>query len=125
MSNVYEFMLRVEPISACYPEDSLQNYAYHRTMVIIPIGLEDKLKERPEIKVYPNPSNGLFTVHSPSVWLQEITLVDGLGKKAKEIHLQYPKGTHQLDCSDLSEGVYFLQMVDIYGNTFRSKWVKQ
>ena len=125
MSNVYEFMLRVEPISACYPEDSLQNYAYHRTMVIIPIGLEDKLKERPEVKVYPNPSNGLFTVHSPSVWLQEITLVDGLGKKAKEIHLQYPKGTHQLDCSDLSEGVYFLQMVDIYGNTFRSKWVKQ
>ncbi len=63
--------------------------------------------------VYPNPSNGVFTINNPSE-IKAITAFDVLGKEIKCAHLSGGK-YHLLDAD---EGIYIIQAVDI--NNVRS-----
>jgi predicted dienelactone hydrolase len=68
-------------------------------------GLES-LKDKVEIEIYPNPSNGFITIHSP---LQgEIQIIDMTGKLVREIHLE--NGTKNI-LLDADSGVYTWRFV--------------
>ncbi|WP_317896773.1 T9SS type A sorting domain-containing protein [Aurantibacillus circumpalustris] len=82
-------------------------------------GLQKFERQLNGILIYPNPSAGIFTIHSDT----EINLriFDGLGRVIKEIYLS-ASNNFELRISDLSEAVYYIAgEKDNY--QFRSKLV--
>jgi len=79
------------------------------TALAIPVGVATSVNnsQNIDIKVYPNPSNGVFTIVNDND--AQIFVYDILGNLvfAKEI-----SANAQIDLSNLSEGNYFLKLVD-------------
>ncbi len=57
------------------------------------------------IHVYPNPSNGLFTIDVPTI--TTITIVDALGKVVYSQRLK--EGEHLISMQDVKSGIYVLK----------------
>jgi hypothetical protein len=80
----------------------------------ITTGIEDGLKEL--IKIYPNPSNGIFTVElnglSGQVAKGKVTLFNTLGRKINEKISPIENGTLHVDYSSsaLTSGMYILNI---------------
>lgn len=64
-----------------------------------------------DIKVYPNPSNGLVNIQYPAARISSIELISIDGKS-----LLHNSFTNQIDLSDLAGGNYILKLRDIDGN---------
>ncbi|MEM7162071.1 MAG: T9SS type A sorting domain-containing protein [Bacteroidota bacterium] len=58
-----------------------------------------------QIKIYPNPSTGIFTLQAPFA-IQQLRLLNAMGE---EVHL-FKSGQNQIDLSYLSKGLYFLEI---------------
>ncbi len=70
------------------------------------------------LKVYPNPVNNNLTV-SNSFNIQSYSFFSNTGQLIREGRLVSEKDTFTIDCSDLKDGVYFLQMLS--ENSLRRK----
>jgi hypothetical protein len=68
-------------------------------------GLEDVSAARPEIRCYPNPNKGSFTLVSPDD--VALSLVNSLGELLKTINLT-DGNNHHVQIEGLSQGIYFL-----------------
>jgi hypothetical protein len=84
-----------------------------------PLGIEANLKSD-SLSVYPNPSKGLFTLESYEI-IDKVKLYDLQGKLLLD---QIPhKNKLQVDLSDLSSGLYFLN-VNPHGKNVFKKIIK-
>jgi hypothetical protein len=79
-----------------------------------------------EVKVYPNPNNGLFTVELPHVDDQAvITVSDVSGKTVQTKVIRDGEGNKiRLDLGDAARGMYFIE-VSLGGEHFRTKVIVQ
>jgi hypothetical protein len=68
-------------------------------------GLEDLTAAEPEIRFYPNPNKGSFTVVSDDD--MTLSLLNSLGESVKTISLS-DGNEHHLQIEGLSQGIYFL-----------------
>ncbi len=73
------------------------------------------------IKVYPNPSNGIFTVDIATE--AQYNVYGILGQLVAEG--QFASGDNALDLSDLSNGIYILKITDAAGKSANYKLVKE
>jgi hypothetical protein len=69
--------------------------------------------------LYPNPTNGLININSNTV-ISEIVLYNNLGQL-----LFNSEVTDQIDISSLSQGIYFIKIIDENGQTETKKVVKK
>ena len=68
-------------------------------------------KFQPEISVFPNPSDGCFTVFLPdkSLQINKIEIVNSLGYTIREFNDLFPQDYLNLDLKGVSPGMYFLK----------------
>ncbi|HET8804304.1 MAG TPA: T9SS type A sorting domain-containing protein, partial [Aequorivita sp.] len=69
--------------------------------------------------IYPNPTNGILNINSTSI-ISEITIFNNLG----QLLLTF-ENKNQIDISTLSEGIYFLKIMDENGQTETKKVLKK
>lgn len=67
-------------------------------------GIESPVADKAPISIYPNPSNGEFTVTSDQVL--ELEIVNELGAVVRKISL--PSAGHQATVTNLANGIYFI-----------------
>lgn len=65
------------------------------------------MKEK--LQIFPNPTEGLFTVQSEFEDVITFQLMDMMGKQVLETNT-ISKGTHQIDASELNKGVYLIKL---------------
>jgi PKD repeat protein len=70
--------------------------------------------------LFPNPTSTQLTIEYGSRMINEITILDITGKTFRTIK----KNINTIDVSDLSNGIYFVQINTVDGVTIR-KWVKK
>jgi hypothetical protein len=74
------------------------------------LGIEEKIKKNNIILVYPNPSTGSFSLKVNNTNIQELNLLDNLGRKIETLNAKETK--FELN---LSKGVYFLEVITDVG----------
>ena len=63
-----------------------------------------------EISVFPNPTIGFFTIKTIGSWMEQVTLLDALGR---ELIIKYPTGSEvDFDLLNLPTGIYFIKIND-------------
>ena len=107
--DVYTIQIIAE---ACNGESDTLYYDFHATSTI---GINEYEKDI-EIKVYPNPSNGLFTLEyeltDPNA---QITIHDIMGRVIQTHSLEGKKGKFKLDLQAEQNGVYMIQLSSAKG----------
>ena len=86
-----------------------------------PVGLlsvEDL--ETTNVKLYPNPTNGLFTLNTPS---NQVSIYDLTGKLVKEFHGNFDLG-YSFDISNLNKSIYLVKIKTDSGALKTTKLVK-
>ena len=81
-----------------------------------PLGTEENVSSL--FKIYPNPSTGLLNIKS-NTSISEITVYNNLGQL-----LISSEGKDQVDISTLSEGIYFVKIIDANGHAETKKVIK-
>ncbi|WP_303318459.1 T9SS type A sorting domain-containing protein [Flavivirga abyssicola] len=76
--------------------------------VVNSLSLEDSIFAR-GISVYPNPANEIITIQSEQRTMDQIKIVDISGRVLKKTTNEVG-AIHQIDLSNISKGVYFLQI---------------
>lgn len=69
-------------------------------------GVEEELSIQPELVVYPNPATTSLTIESNNA--TELRIYNAIGKEV--IFIATPASTEQVDLSNLSTGIYFVQV---------------
>jgi len=92
---------------------------YHINLFYIPvaIGIDDLTPAKNKYSVYPNPAKNQIIVEGNSISQIEIYSIDG-----QKIATSF---SSILDIESLSNGVYFLRILDSSGNIGNSKFIKQ
>jgi hypothetical protein len=100
--------------------DTIQAYAAPRMMCALelaasPCSANNVVELSSAVKVYPNPSNGMFNVNlSAFETIRSIEVYDLTGKRMMEI---YPNSNQtMLDLSNLAGGIYTLKVVSDESN---------
>jgi len=73
------------------------------------------------LKVFPNPTNGMFTVSSEFDETVTLEILDVLGKQVLKTY-NLNKGTNQINASELSKGVYLMKF-NIGGNSYTERLI--
>jgi hypothetical protein len=71
------------------------------------VGIEESFLSN-NLTIFPNPTNGVFTIQSDLNQNIEVKIMDVSGKQVYQIH-DISKGTNEIDASGLSKGVYLLK----------------
>jgi hypothetical protein len=71
------------------------------------VGIEEKKINEDELIIYPNPNNGLFSINS-SAKISQIDVLNILGEKIYSKKVSTDKT--EIDLSDKSNGIYFVQV---------------
>jgi Zn-dependent metalloprotease len=71
------------------------------------VGIEESFLSN-NLTVFPNPTNGVFTIQSDNDQNIEVLIMDVLGKQVYQTYV-ISKGTNEIDASSLSKGVYLLK----------------
>lgn len=80
------------------------------TIVIDLLGVDQLTKNNSMINVYPNPSNGQFTVNVENAGDVVVKVGDILGNVISAKVVDNFNGTYSVDMSAVAEGVYFVQV---------------
>ena len=68
------------------------------------------------IKIYPNPTTGIFSIQSTLDENVKVEIFDILGKQVLKTYT-VGKGINNINASDLSKGVYLLKLINEKGST--------
>lgn len=83
-----------------------------------------EIRETIDIKAYPIPSDGMVTIDLPTGESFAIRLYSINGKLLHSEMLEYSGTKHSLDLSNYNSGIYFIQLTNQVGTTYRIKVVK-
>jgi hypothetical protein len=73
------------------------------------LSIEDNSKTESLVKVYPNPSNGVFNIELENTKsIKQITVYNTLGQIVKTVSTKQAIKTYKLDLSGNSKGLYFI-----------------
>lgn len=87
----------------------------------------DQLQANPGVSVFPNPTNNYLNINWEKGPVKPgITILDGRGRIMIEnaVSKQFINSV-QISVSDLTPGIYFLQLTDAAGNRFTEKFIKE
>lgn len=78
-----------------------------------------------KISIYPNPATSKLTVNSETA-IKEIYIYDVIGKLVKQLNLENTKTKiNEIAIDELSEGIYIIQVVDVFDAKLSSKFIKE
>lgn len=79
--------------------------------VTLPTGITQLVNAEEEVEIFPNPSNGIFSIHSPALNSEEqfIEIYNMLGEKIYST-LNSKQGTYSVDISHYSKGIYYVKL---------------
>lgn len=104
-----------ESNSVLYLDDL--NFIYKSTT-----GLNEKVPQVKALTVYPNPaSNSISLLDNKQTAGTSYMIIDMQGK----IQLQGVLANNEIEIQDMADGVYFVQLVDVAGTVYQSRFVKQ
>ncbi len=66
----------------------------------------DEIEEKTNTIIYPNPSNGVFNIHSTISNIELITIFNGVGQQVYKSEF-----TPEVDLSSWSKGIYYLNLI--------------
>jgi hypothetical protein len=72
----------------------------------IPVNTSHPMDDNAPIQIYPNPSNGIFWLHAPSMLPLKVNIADAQGRMLQTI--AFTQSPQQIDLSELNYGYYFL-----------------
>ena len=78
--------------------------------VVFPTGVEQLLNDNERLLIFPNPSNGIFSINQASSNSENLTIevYNMLGEKIYS-GMIFGESTSRIDISYLSEGIYFVK----------------
>lgn len=100
------------------PSNRAQGWTANYNAMITGID-ENSIKQN--VKIYPNPSNGIFKIESMFDTNISLDVTDLLGKKVIQSK-SLNKGINQIDASTLSRGVYLIKL-KIEGHTYTERLI--
>lgn len=100
---------------SCFVGDSI-NYPPTSTQCIL--STQESIKTLNNISIYPNPSNGAFTIYCDNIDVAEIQLIDLLGNL---ILYEKVKNQRKILIEKLDEGIYILSIKDKKGKIANRK----
>ncbi|MCF8254854.1 MAG: T9SS type A sorting domain-containing protein [Bacteroidia bacterium] len=100
----------------------LQTEKLTQTIEVITTGLIAHQQANLDIRIYPNPSSGLFQISNNSNQKIDYIVLNQLGKELKRGSLNQDESA--IDLSSLADGIYFLWVEDEQRNTSNFKIVK-
>ena len=65
---------------------------------------------KPEILVYPNPTNGQLTIDNEQLTINNVEVFDVYGKKLSSNHLIVSSSNHLINIAHLQAGIYFVKI---------------
>ncbi|MCU0441660.1 MAG: T9SS type A sorting domain-containing protein, partial [Bacteroidia bacterium] len=106
------------------PSGNVSEFTYRYIDVETVISVEEVTSEAGPFSIYPNPTNGKFTISSKTnVEIKSIKLVDLLGRV---VLTNTEMNTNaEIDLSKLNTGIYMLYIEDVKGNAYTDKITKQ
>lgn len=120
----------VETIEGCYDCDNIFNPYYKVDVHVIsksdvplifsvPLGINRfENSETYDLSIYPNPTNGKFSIQSSiKDAVTKVRVLTIEGKQVKSFHFNTKEEliNHNFDLSDLTSGLYFISMKNKYG----------
>ncbi len=87
----------------CQPDDTSRT----KYVMVTALGVDDYMKEN-QFMVYPNPSAGQVTVETATAVVDNITIVDNLGRVISSLKPESTKTT--LSLGHLADGVYYVKI---------------
>lgn len=77
-----------------------------------------------DLKIYPNPTTGVFTIESKNVSIKKIKIYNLIGEEVRfEVQMKNEKPS--IDLSTQSKGVYFVELTDNSGQSIIKKLIVQ
>ena len=108
--NIGEYTVTITDANGC---EYVETYLVDFVQAIKNIDLH------PSIKVYPNPSSGVFTIESKML-INQIEIYNSVGEKVYELNVQSKKVQLNLD---VASGIYFLRMENSDKNIYFGKLI--
>lgn len=93
----------------CYQVANTPVYPEGINACELPSSINEYSKEYTETKVFPNPSNGTFTIEFGNTQIDKLKVTNLLGKT---ILIKNTSGMAEISLSGLSKGIYILHMID-------------
>ncbi len=90
-------------------DESLRSNGWNASYNSTTLGVNDLVLNDNNIKIYPNPTTGIFTIKSSLEEAINVQLFDILGKQVLKT-FKIEKGLINIDVSDLSKGIYLLKL---------------
>ncbi len=109
----------IVPLITSWPAIDL----FDSTIICSPINAVNNISKNPSLfTVYPNPSNGKFTVKAegPQQANYKLTICDLLGKEIYTSFIKGQQSTADIDLTDFSKGIYFVK-IDDGANSYKQK----
>jgi hypothetical protein len=83
----------------------LFNSCYHYTCSV---GIEEQ-KKKPDVIFFPNPGNGLFTLHTENIASAQLEIINCLGERIIQRHIE--NNNSLVDLSREAKGIYFYRLI--------------
>ena len=90
-------------------DEALRSNGWNASYNSTTLGVNDLVLNNNNIKIYPNPTTGIFTIQSSLDDIINVQLFDILGKQVLKT-FKIEKGIINIDVSDLSNGIYLLKL---------------
>ncbi len=72
------------------------------------VGINEMQNENMQVSIYPNPSNGIFTITSNKIEKTKIEIYNSIGECI--LNRELTKGTDDINLSDLPNGIYSIKL---------------
>lgn len=102
--------------------DDLNDFGFHNVNVTLlgaTLSIDTKALDT-MVSVYPNPSNGVFTIKNAGVSLQSIQVIDVNGRLVSNVAIGDAIGNQEVDLgSTLASGIYLLKIQSLQATTIK------
>lgn len=89
------------------------------------VGIDERVLEESGFGIYPNPTSDIITVQfENSLNVELVSILDISGKKVKELTIKAGVNSLPVDVSNLSSGVYFVNVVSTQGTSTQKLIIK-
>jgi tetratricopeptide (TPR) repeat protein len=85
----------------------------------------DELTTKNKISIFPNPATTKLTVNSETA-IKEIYIYDLLGKLVKQMNVENTNTkSNEIAIDELNQGIYIIQVIDVFDAKLSSKFIKE